>query len=71
MKEKQLEYLNFKGSVRYQLEDQKWFGEILNITDLVYYEAESIKGLEDVFKEAVDDYLDTCKELNREIPWKK
>jgi len=61
-----LRYKGFLGSVEVSVEDNCIHGKILFIDDIVTYEAESPAQLEVEFKAAVEDYLDTCKELGRE-----
>jgi len=61
----QLNYKNYLGSVNFDLEEGLIFGEIMFINDLVTYEATSIIELKNEFELAVDDYIDTCKTLNR------
>lgn len=52
-----LKYKSYTGSVEYSAEDSVFHGKILDINDLVTYEASHLKELEKSFKEAVDDYL--------------
>jgi predicted HicB family RNase H-like nuclease len=44
-----------------------FFGKITGIRDVVTFEADSVTGLKKAFKEAVDDYIQTCKKLGKEI----
>lgn len=60
---KQFEYRGYLGSAEVSIEDGVLFGKLLFIRDTITYEASSVSDLETAFKEAVDDYLDTCKEL--------
>ena len=57
-------YLKYKGSGHYNRHDKCWHGRILNITDLVSYEAASFENLKEEFVMAVEDYEKTLKELN-------
>nr|WP_276595304.1 type II toxin-antitoxin system HicB family antitoxin [Roseateles albus] len=41
-------------------------GKVLFIDDLVTYESSSPANLQKEFEEAVDDYLDTCAQLEKE-----
>lgn len=59
---KQLEYKGYIGSVETDFDDDILFGKLLHIRDLVTYEAESPKALNEAFREAVDDYLADCEE---------
>ena len=61
-----LTYKNYIGSVAYAHEDRCFFGKIEFINDLVTFEATTVDELETHFKEAVESYIVTCKELGRE-----
>ncbi|WIV25630.1 type II toxin-antitoxin system HicB family antitoxin [Pseudomonas sp. M2(2023)] len=63
MTNKTLEYKGFQGSIDFDVQAYVMHGKILHINDLVTYEAENLKELEAAFKEAVDDYLETCEFL--------
>lgn len=60
------EYKGYLGSAELSLEDNLLVGRLLFIRDVVSYVAASPKQLEDEFKSAVDDYLETCAELGDE-----
>jgi len=59
-------YKNFIGSIEADTATKCLYGKLLYINDLVTYEAITIEKLEVEFKKAVNDYLDTCEQLNRE-----
>lgn len=61
-----LEYKGYYATVRYSAEDEVFYGKLLAIDDLVSFEGTSVKELKKSFHEAVDDYLETCKELGKE-----
>ena len=60
---KLLQYKGYYGSVDVSIEDHCLFGKIEFIKALVNYEANTISDIEKEFQAAVDDYLETCKEL--------
>ena len=60
-----LNYKGYFGSVEVSVEDDVLHGKIQCVNDLVTYEAETPGGLKAAFEEAVDDYLDTCKQLGK------
>lgn len=60
-----MEYKGYNGSVEYSAEDKVFFGKIDAIRDLVSFEGTDVESLENAFKEAVNDYLDLCKEEGR------
>lgn len=61
-----LRHKDFIGSIEVDSEDKCLHGKLLYIADLITYEANTVAKLETEFKKAVNDYLATCKELNRE-----
>lgn len=61
-----LEYKGYLGSVNYSAADKVFYGKLEGINDLVNFEADNVKELEEGFKEAINDYLETCKELGKE-----
>lgn len=60
-----LEYNGYIGTLEFSADDKIFFGKIQGITDLVTFEGASVTELEGAFKEAVEDYLETCKLLNK------
>lgn len=61
-----LQYKEYYAEIHFSSEDEVFYGKIIGISDLVNFEADSVKGLKRSFKEAVEDYLESCKELNKE-----
>lgn len=61
-----IEYNDYIGSIEYSSEDRCFYGKIEMIDDLVTFEATTVDELEENFKIVVDEYILTCKELNRE-----
>lgn len=59
-----LEYKGYIGRVEFSAEDKIFHGKLEYINDLVTFEATSVEELEKEFKDAVDDYIDTCKKLD-------
>src|SRR5690606_20141612 len=61
-----LEYKGYLGSVNFSAEDKVFYGKLEGISDLVNFEADNVKELGAGFKEADNDYLETCKELGKD-----
>jgi predicted HicB family RNase H-like nuclease len=61
-----LEYKGYYASLHFSSEDEVFYGKLLGIDDLVNFEGASVKELKKAFNEAVEDYLETCKELGKE-----
>lgn len=59
-----LKYKDYIGSLHYSKEDKVFWGRLELIDSLVTFEAQNASELEGAFKDAVDDYLETCKSKN-------
>ncbi len=60
-----LKYKQYLATVEYSTEDEVFYGKLFGINDLVTFEGASVKEIKSAFEEAVDDYIETCKELNK------
>jgi predicted HicB family RNase H-like nuclease len=65
------DHMGFKGTKEYHKEDKIWFGYIRNVKDVVSYQADYEEELYDVFVDTVNDYIDLCNRIGKEIPWKE
>ena len=67
-----LQHRSYYGSIDASPEDNCLFGKLQFIRALVSYEGETVAELTQAFRDAVDDYLDTCASLGQEpeIPCK-
>lgn len=61
-----LKYKGYTGSVNFDAEDKIFHGRVLGITDVLGFEGTSVEELERDFHEAIDDYLETCREIGKE-----
>jgi predicted HicB family RNase H-like nuclease len=61
-----MEYKGFIGSVHFRAGDDIFFGKLEAINDLIMFEGDTVDKLKKAFREAVDDYLATCKAMGRE-----
>jgi predicted HicB family RNase H-like nuclease len=61
-----LEYKGYTGSVEFSADDDVFFGKITGIRDVVTFEANSVASLKRAFKEAVEDYIETCKTMDKD-----
>lgn len=52
-----LHHRGYSGSSEWSSEDNVFFGKILDIGDLVMYEADTETSLVDEFQAAVDEYI--------------
>ena len=59
-----IEYKGHIGSIEYSAEDGIYFGQLLNIKDLVAYDGHTIEELFESYRDAIDDYLTLLGELS-------
>jgi len=59
-------YKGFAARVEYSEDDGCFVGHLAGIRDIIGFHGESVVKLRKAFREAVDDYLDTCKRLGQE-----
>ena len=57
-----LQYKNYCGTVKYSDTDNVLYGEVLGINSLISYEGTSVEELKTDFENAVDDYLELCRQ---------
>ena len=61
-----LRYKGYSAKADYSAEDRIFYGTILGISDMVEFQSENAKDLEDEFHQAVDEYLEFCKEIGKD-----
>ncbi len=57
-----MKYKGYIGSVCFSEKDSVFYGKVEGINGLVNFEGDSVKVLTESFHEAVDDYLEFCRE---------
>lgn len=60
-----IQYKSYSAETHYSAADEIFYGKLIGINDLVSFEGTSVKELEPAFHEAVDDYVETCKEIDK------
>lgn len=61
-----LRYKGYSARPEYSAGDRIFYGKILGISDLVDFQSENAKDLEEEFHKAVDDYLEFCAEIGKQ-----
>lgn len=61
-----LQYKEYLASVHFSANDDVFQGKLLGIDDLVIFKGTTVKELKKAFHEAVEDYLETCRQQGRE-----
>jgi hypothetical protein len=58
--------VEYKGYIgQYENIEGIWHGKLIDVDDLVTFEGFALNSLITAFYEAVEDYLDTCRELGK------
>ncbi len=67
-----LSYKGYNGTVEYSKENRILFGKVVGIKLMLSYEGDSVKELEEDFKNVIDTYLEECrkKDISPEQPYK-
>lgn len=60
-----LTYKGYSARVEFDAADRLFFGRLAGIADGVGFHADNVTGLEAAFREAVDDYLETCARVGK------
>ena len=62
-----MKYKGYWAEIKYSDEDECFCGIIEGLkNDLICFEGETVKELKKDFKDAINSYLETCKELKKE-----
>ena len=61
-----LKYKGYIGDIQASVEDDVLHGKLQYISALVTYEGQTVDELNSAFKEAIEDYLHTCKDRGYE-----
>ncbi len=60
-----MNYKEYAARIEYSEADDCFIGHIAGIRDVIGFHGKSVAELKRAFKEAVDDYLETCSKLKR------
>ena len=59
-------YLGYTAVVEYDDDDKILVGRVVDLRDVIHFEATSVAEIETIFHESVDDYLAFCAEQGDE-----
>ncbi len=57
---KALQYKGYFGAVEFDYDDHTFYGDVVNIRDVIAFEGQTVEQLEESFHQAVDAYLELC-----------
>lgn len=58
-------YQGYTARIEFDDRDNIFVGRLLGIRDIVGFHADNVTDLRAAFEEAVDDYLEACKEIGK------
>lgn len=65
MSKNYLKYRKYVGTVQFDADDRIFHGHVLGINDSISFEGSSVEELEQDFKAAIENYLETCRKLGK------
>ena len=57
-----MEYKGYFSKVEFDDDANIFHGEVINLRDVITFDGETVKELNQAFQDSVDDYLDFCAE---------
>jgi predicted HicB family RNase H-like nuclease len=61
-----IHYKGYQANIVFDADDDLLVGHIMQINDIIGFHGTSLKEIKTAFKEAVDDYLEYCKEIGKQ-----
>jgi predicted HicB family RNase H-like nuclease len=61
-----LEYKGYKAEYTWDDDANVFYGEVLNVIDVIAFQSDTERDIEQAFRDSVDDYLNFCKERGEE-----
>lgn len=58
-------YKGFEANVHISVEDNLLYGTIANINDTISFQGNTVGELRKAFENAVEDYIELCKRLDK------
>ncbi|MFH2091450.1 MAG: type II toxin-antitoxin system HicB family antitoxin [Pseudomonadota bacterium] len=61
-----MEYKGYFGKVEFDDEASVFYGEVINLRDIVTFQGETVTELRKAFRDSIDDYIDFCASRGEE-----
>ena len=59
-------YKGYSAKIEFDADAEALHGEVIGLRDVITFQATSVEGLKEAFRDSVDDYLAWCAELGQE-----
>ncbi len=63
---KHLHHRGYRAKVTFEADSDVFVGRLVGITDIITFEADTVAELKTAFVEAVEDYLQHCKNIGKQ-----
>ena len=60
-----LEYKGYQGTAEFDYDAGIFFGEVVDLRDVITFHGQSVEELEKSFRDSVEEYLKFCEEMSR------
>ncbi|MFH1635300.1 MAG: type II toxin-antitoxin system HicB family antitoxin [Chloroflexota bacterium] len=60
-----LEYKGYQGTAEFDYDAGIFFGEVIDLRDVITFQGQSVEELEQSFRDSVEEYLKFCEEMGR------
>jgi len=60
-----LEYKGYQGTAEFDYGAGIFFGEVVDMRDVITFQGKSVEELEQSFRDSVEEYLKFCEEMGR------
>ncbi len=59
-----MNYKDYEAVVKFDEDTEIFYGEVVNIRDVITFQGDSVAQLKQAFVDSVEDYLEFCSERN-------
>lgn len=56
-----LNYKGYTGKIDIDLESETLYGEVIDLKDVITFQADNVNDITKAFQDSVDDYLEFCE----------
>lgn len=63
---KPMKYKGYIAKIEYDDEDSLFYGEVVNVSDVIDFKGSSVEELRESFQDSIDSYLEFCEEMGRQ-----
>ena len=61
-----MKYKNYEATVKFDEDVEIFYGEVINVRDVITFQGNSVTELKQAFEDSVEDYLEFCRERGEE-----